>query len=365
MEKLCLVFGGDSVENEISILTALRVQKELEKYSYSYMMVYLDHDGNFYSGESLLNKDNYKNKVKFKKGTFIKKNGTNYFQYGLRKEKFNLVLLLVHGKGAEDGTLGGYFDTLKIPCVYPGLINSALLQDKANFKRIMESMGIPQTKYEVLNYRDYLKVLEKNTFETKLSYPLIIKPSLLGSSIGVHKVENEKELLEKLVDAFKYDEVVIIEEAVTNLKEINIALLRKNNEIICSSLERVNNEDKILSFIDKYDNYSLNETHIIPADIDNKIMKKIKYLSRKVYHELNLKSIVRFDYLLDEKTSKIYLNEINAIPGSISHYLFEADNILLIDLIEILVEQYKLDFIHIKKLITKYYDGFINNLKEK
>lgn len=365
MEKLCLVFGGDSVESEISILTALKVQKELEKYSANYMMVYLDHEGNFYSGEGLLHKDNYKNKVKFKKGTFYKKNGSNYFKYGLRNEKFNLVLLLVHGKGAEDGTLGGYFDTLKIPCIYPGLINSAILQDKANFKRIMSSLGVPQTKYEVITYHNFLNFIENKTYQTKLKYPLIVKPSALGSSIGVTKVNNDTELNEALIEAFKYDEVCVIEEAIMNLKEINIALLRKNNEIICSNLERVNDKDEILSFMDKYDNYALNDTHVIPADIDKKITKKIKYLSKKVYSELNLKSVVRFDYLLDETTSKIYLNEINAIPGSIAHYLFETDNIIMIDLIEILVEQYKLDFLQTKKFITKYKEGFIKDLKAK
>lgn len=362
MEKLCLVFGGDSLESEISILTALKVQKELEKYSSMYMLVYLDRDGNFYTGEGLLHLDNYSNKVKFKKGNFIKKNGSNYFKYGLKWESFNFVLLLVHGKGTEDGTLGGFFDTLKIPCIYPGLINSAILQDKANFKRIIDSLKVEQTKYEVLTYKNFIK---NNNYKTNLKYPLIIKPSTLGSSIGVSKANDEKELLDKIQETFKYDEVIIIEEVVSNLKEINIALLGKNNEIVFSSVERVNNEDKILTFMDKYDNYSLNEKHIIPADVDEKIIKKVKYISKKVYSELNLKSIVRFDFLFDEINSKLYLNEINAIPGSIANYLFESDNILMIDLVEILVEQYKLDFLHTKKLISKYNDDFISNLKAK
>lgn len=365
MEKLCLVFGGDSVENEISVLTALKVQKELEKYSCDYLMVYLDHFGNFYSGEGLLHKDNYVNKTGFRKGSFVKEKECCFFKYGFRKEKFDYVFLLVHGKGAEDGTLGGFFDTLKIPCLYPGLSNSSLLQNKANFKRVMESLNVSQTRYEVVLHFDFLLNVAQNKKITKLLYPLIVKPCSLGSSVGVSKVSNENELIDSLFNAFKYDDVVIIEEAVENLKEINVALLRKDDELFVSSLERVNDEDRVLSFIDKYDNYELSKSHIIPADIDKKISKRIVYIAKKVYKILDLKSVVRFDFLFDESKGVIYLNEINAIPGSISYYLFENDNMRLIDLIEMLVNQFKVDLVNSKKLITHYEDGFLKNLKGK
>lgn len=365
MEKICLVYGGDSVESDISILTALKVQKELEKYSYPYMMVYLDHNGNFYSGEGLINKENYYNLVKFRKGTFIKKNQNFYFKNGLKKEKFDVVLLLCHGYKAEDGTLGGFFDTLKIPCIYPGLMQSALLQDKGNFKRVMDSLKITQTKYEILSESDFTFILENKKNITSLRYPLVVKPSHLGSSIGVKKVDDEKQLIEALFDGFRYDDVLIIEEAVLNLKEINVAILMKNEEMLVSDLERVNNAEKVLSFIDKYDNYSFNESHVIPADIDNKVAKKIVYTAKKVYKKLFLKSLVRFDFLFDEVTQKIYLNEINAIPGSLSYYLFEYKDIKMVDLIDIMVEQFKLERIKSEKKITSYNQGFLSSLKAK
>lgn len=363
MDKICLVYGGDSVESDISILTALKIQKELEKYSYAYMMVFLDHDGNFYTGKALLNKNNYQYKLKFIKGNFFKDNNKCYFKSGLKKEYFDYVLLLVHGYKAEDGTIGGFFDTLKIPCIYPGLIQSALLQDKAIFKRVMSSLNINQANYEVLNEHCFLNNIHNQQSLTSLLFPLIVKPSHLGSSIAIKKVNNEIELTNALYEAYQYDNEVIIEEVVQNLKEINIAILKNNDELVTSNLERVNNKDKVLSFMDKYDNYSLNETHIIPADIDKKTSKKIIYLTKKIYSLLNLSSVVRFDYLVDEMTKKIYINEINAIPGSLAYYLFSLQDIDVCDLIDMLINEYKNK--QKEKKITTYGENFLSILKAK
>ena len=193
MKKICLVFGGDSLENEISILTALKVKDELKKHSYSFEMVYLDHEGNFYTGEALLNKNNYYNKVKFKKGYFIKENNKNFFKFGFFKFEFDIVLLLSHGLHAEDGTLCGFFNTLKIPCVCPNVEISSLLQNKSNLKRILSSINIPVTKSITLKENEF--DFKTDLIDQKLSYPLICKPNYLGSSIGVSKVNNKDELI--------------------------------------------------------------------------------------------------------------------------------------------------------------------------
>ena len=364
MERICLVYGGDSSENEISILTALKVQSELEKFSYPYMMVYLDHDGTFYTGSGLLHKNNYSQKVHFKKGEFHQINGKYFFKNKFKKHYFDVVLLLCHGSNCEDGTLGGYFDTLKIPCIYPGLGVSSLLQDKSNFKRVLSSLNIPQVKYQILTKKEYIQDFNIQDF-LNLKYPLIVKPSHQGSSIGVNKALDEQSLQLAIIDAFRYDNEIVLEEAVTSLKEINVAVVTKDNEIFVSDLERVNDRDEILSFYDKYDNYTFSESHIIPADIDKKIAKKIIFTAKKIYKILNIKSVVRFDFLFDYETNNIYLNEINAIPGSLSYYLFENKGIRLYDLVMILIDQYKLDKIEQDKLITKYNDGFLEHLKEK
>ena len=363
MKKICLVFGGDSLENEISILTALKVKDELKKHSYSFEMVYLDHDGIFYTGEALLNKNNYYNKVKFKKGYFIRENNKNLFRFGLFRFEFDIVLLLSHGLHCEDGTLCGFFNTLKIPCICPSVEVSSLVQNKSNLKRLLSSINIPVTKSITLKESEF----DLKTFlaDQKLSYPLICKPNYLGSSIGVSKVNDKDELITALKDIYKYDKTAIVEECVDNLKEINIAITKRNNEILLSECERVNDKNKILSFNDKYDNYSFNESHIIPADVPKKVIKQIKYYTKKAFLFLNMNGVLRFDYLYDEKTKMIYLNEINAIPGSLSYYLFEPLGIRFIDLIEILIEQYYLDFNNEKKKILSYREDFISSLKEK
>lgn len=365
MKKICLVYGGDSLENEISVLTALRISKDLDKYSYPYMMVYGDKIGQFYTGEALKKRDNYQMKKGFICGSFIKKNGKNYFRSRFKKEEFDLVILLAHGKGAEDGTLGGYFDTLKIPCIYPGLTKSSLIQDKGLFKEIMKSLNISQCKFQRINERQFNNFLQKNKNITELGYPLIIKPNHLGSSIGIVKAHDEEELKKALEEVFTYEDEAIIEECLESFKEINVAIVKKDDEIVVSELERVNNSNDILTFMDKYDNYKLTESHIIPADIDHKIRKKIINLARKIYLSLNLTFVVRFDFLLDSRNNAVYLNEINAIPGSLAYYLFEPIGIKTIDLIQILLDNYENEQIKKSKKKEEYEDDILSYLKEK
>ena len=363
MRKICLVYGGDSLENEISILTALKVKDELEKFSYPYEMVYMGHNGDFYTGKGLLHKNNYHNKTNFKSGMFYRKDNKNYFKFGFKKFDFDIVLLLTHGLHAEDGTLGAYFDALKIPCVYPGLEVSSFLQNKSNLKNLVSLINIPVVKSLTFHEREYLDKFD--LINEKLHYPLVVKPNYLGSSIGVKKVNNEDELRQALFEVFKYDSVCLIEECVTNLKEINISCVRTKKGLITSMLERVNNKEKVLSFNDKYDYYSFNEKHIIPADISSKLTKLITYYTKKVYNFLNIKSVVRFDYLYDQKINKVYLNEINAIPGSLAYYLYEKMDIKMIDLIDLLIEQYYVYLNNEKKKISSYREDFLSSLKEK
>ena len=363
MRKICLVFGGDSLESEISILTALKVKEELEKFSYPFELVYMDHDGNFFTGKGLFHKDNYYHKTNFKVGYFYRKNNKNYFKFGFNNFEFDIVLLLCHGMHAEDGTLGAYFDAIKIPCIYPGLEVSALVQNKSHLKKIVNCINVPVVKSLTFNEEEYQEKID--LVEEKLRYPLIVKPNYLGSSIGVKKVFNKEELKQAMFEVFRYDNYCLVEECIENLKEVNIACFKLRDELVLSMIERVNDEEKILSFNDKYDYYSFNERHIIPADISPKVSKLISYYTKKVYNYLNIKSVVRFDYLYDQKNNKVYLNEINAIPGSLAYYLFEKMDIKMIDLIDSLIEQYYIDYNHNKKKISSYKEEFLSSLKEK
>lgn len=365
MKKLCLVFGGDSLENEISVLTALKVKAELDKYSCPCELVYLDHEGKFFAGNGLLNKDNYRYKLHFREVTFHKDAKGPYFRFRRCRVFFDAVLLLCHGANAEDGTVGGFFDTLKIPCLYPGLTASSLLQDKGLLKTVLGAMGVPQTEYRILPESEFKEKMDKSGFGEDFSYPLIVKPNRMGSSIGVRKIDAKEQLAEGLFEVYRYDDVAVIERCVGHLIEVNVAVCRRAGQLLVSELERVNDEEKVLTFMDKYDNYCFNEKHIIPADISKKLARRIAQISKDVYQKLRLRSVVRFDYLIDGKTGDLFLNEINAIPGSLSYYLFEPLDIQMFDLIDLLLEQYEADRKESVRKVRSYKEEFLSSLAEK
>ena len=185
-KRIVIVYGGKSVESEISILTALKAYKELKKVNPDVYLVYLDKNGNFYSGKGLLNLENYVSLKDFKKVKFNKLFSLTYFRH-IKRIYFDEVLILGHGKNIEDGTLSSYFETLNIPYLYDDLTNSSLFIDKIKTKLILNSLNIPLVNYQIIH--SY-----QNDINIKLDYPLIIKPSRLGSSIGIEKVNSSNEL---------------------------------------------------------------------------------------------------------------------------------------------------------------------------
>ncbi len=366
MKKIAIVYGGNSLESDISVLTALKVAHEFQNNGWDYLLVYLDHDGNFYTGKALLNKLNYENFHGFKKGEFKRKHQSSFFKTKTSKLYFDYALIVGHGKGIEDGTLGAFFDTLKIPCIYSGIYNAAILQDKVACKRILNTFKIPQTKFKSLSASTYLNIQKLDSFIKPLHFPLIVKPCHLGSSIGVRKVMNIEELKEAIEAAFYYDDEVIVEEAINHLKEVNIAILGNEEKMIISSLETVNNHDMILSFYDKYESGEDKKfVRIIPSDVSEDIEETIRDIAIKSFRSLSCFGVVRFDFLYDQQSQKVYLNEINTIPGSLAYYLFEDKGIEFKELLTTLVD---IGIKRIQKLSTieaTFEKGFLSNLSEK
>lgn len=339
METIALVFGGDSLESEISILTCLKVIKEFQKQNWKFVPVYLDHLGQFYTGAKLFNKDNYQNKKGFIKGRFVKNKERYYFKTRLKKYYFDYVLPIVHGKGTEDGTLGAFFDLLQIPCIYGGIINASILQDKAFFKRFLKVLKIKQPKYKTMKYYQYINAnLNVDALIKGLTFPLIVKPSHLGSSIGVKKVFDKEQLIEAINEAFYYDDEVIIEECIKSLKEVNIAVVGYQDDLTLSAFETVNQSDQVFSFYQKYES----EVPFVPFqkkkdNLDEELKDKIVKITTQVYEELSCFGVVRFDFLIDQEANEVYLNEINTIPGSLAFYLFEDIGIDFKTLLERLI----------------------------
>lgn len=357
MKRTVIVYGGNSTESEISILTALKVYKEFKKVNKNLYLVYLDHDGNFYSSKDLVKLENYSDKKNFKKVSFNKVNSKYFFKGKLKRTYFDIVLILGHGKNIEDGTLSSYFETLNIPYCYDDLSNVSLLQDKGKTKLLFSSLDIPQVDYQIIHKFEYKQNIKKH-----LKFPLIIKPSRLGSSIGIVKVNCVDELHQEIMNAFRYDETLVIEECIEDKIEYNIALLGYEDTIIVSEVEEVNRSKEVLSFFDKYDYSNGNEKRIICPNISRKIKEELIKISRKVFNKLNLCGIYRFDFIYDTKSNTLFLNEVNSLPGSLAYYLFEPKGINMIDLVLMYIDFHSQKNKNRKLLFSTYQDGFVNKV---
>lgn len=359
MEKYVLVYGGKSPENEISVLTALKVYEEMKKNGNEPYLVYIDTENNFYSGSKLKDNKNYPSKKGFRKIKFIKRKKDNYIVVNHKKYLFNYVYILGHGIGSEDGTISSYFEMNNIPYLYDDLYNASLLQDKQKSKMVFEHFSIPVIKSEII-YRHQFN--DFNPKKIGISYPLIIKPNRLGSSIGVSTVHGKKELKSAIFEALKYDESVLIEECIIEKEEYNIAIAGYQDKTFLSSIEKVNDNKEILDFFDKYDYSNRNNKRVIDPMIDEETEKKIREYSKIIFDELNLCGIYRFDFILSKKDNVLFLNEVNVLPGSMAYYLFESKNVKFIDLLIMDITFKKKKYEERNERIKEYEPNYISNV---
>ena len=363
--KLGVIYGGETVEHEVSIISALQAIQNLNKDKYDVIPIYISKDRTFYTGSILNEIDTYKdfekNKKLVKEVTLCKKGNKFYLQTTngmFRKDltEVDIILPIVHGNNVEDGTLAGYLDTIGIPYVGPHVLGASLGQDKVAMKQVMKSEGIPVVDFtwffdtEYLdNKNDILKSIKK------LGYPVVVKPATLGSSVGITFVKKENDIEKAIEEAISYDNKIVVEKAVDNLIEVNASVLGNYEDQKVSPLEEVMGLDEILSYSDKYLSNSKTKgsgskgmastNRIIPARISKDLTKDIQDTSKKVFRLLNLSGVCRIDYLIDKKTNKFYVNEPNTIPGSLSFYLWKEADLkyedLLDEMISIAIKEYK------------------------
>ena len=359
MKKIAFICGGNSVEKEISCLTALKIVSELKKANIDCLLIYLDQKMNFHLVNELTPKFVEENKLI--KGGFLKKRQKSFFKTIKKKYQFDYVSILGHGKNIEEGNLKTYFDMLNIPCLSESIYNGVILQDKSKFKMALNYLNIPSLPHKTI-YKYQIEKSDKiKQIINKFSFPLIIKPSTLGSSIGINIVENKDKLKEALIKTAYYDDVILIEPFIKNKIEINTAIMGYENEIYISSLEEVNDSKSILSFYDKYDYSSSNKKRIINPNIDEKVKNKVIDLAKKVFENLHLCGIVRFDFIIDLDQNKIYLNEANLIPGSLAYYLFK-DQFDIPSLVEKYIDILLKKHHQQELLLNKFDEGFMNKI---
>lgn len=391
MKKLGVIFGGVTCEHDVSVVTGLQLIENVNKNQYEVIPIYIHSNGEWYTGDELLNAKIYQNFVQYEsslKKAIIPPNqkGLLVFEKGIfAKTKLiplDVVIPAMHGMNGEDGTLQGLLELANIPYTSSGVLGASVGMDKILMKKVFEAHELPVLPYTYFLRDEWQENPEKmiEKIEELLSYPMFVKPSNLGSSIGISKAKDREELQNAIEIAVKYDSRIIVEKGVQNLKEINCSALGFSEDVKTSVCEEPVNWQEFLTFEDKYlrgaktnnkfggtgkfgDVEKLSGTgklgiansggvkavgskqggmenmdRRIPANISEAQTKEIQELTAKAFRCLNSKGVVRVDFIIDQEDEKVYINEINTIPGSFSFYLWKYNGISYPELIDELVK---------------------------
>lgn len=369
--KVGVIFGGETVEHEVSIISAVQAMGFLDEEKYEVIPIYIGKDRIWYTGSMLKEIDIYKdfNDLKrFAKKCVLFKKGESFYLQSLGFFKrilteIDIAFPIVHGNNMEDGSIAGFLDTLGIPYVGPHILGAAMGQDKVIMKQVMQSDNLPIVPYTWFYDTEYLTFREDVEKEVeKIGYPVIVKPATLGSSVGITVVKEKSKLGEAIKEAINYDIKIIVEKMVDNLVEVNCSVLGNYESQETSVLEEVTSNEDFLTYQDKYmgngkqkgmkqnkmavgSKGMLALDRIIPARLDKKLEEEVKQLAKKTFRTLNLSGVCRIDFLIDKKKKQVYVNEPNTIPGSLSFYLWSPAgkeyNTLLDDLITLAIKDYK------------------------
>lgn len=328
MIKLGIIYGGISTEHDVSEMSAKSVIENLDKEKYEIHEIYINEYGKWFENN----------------------NGKKEEIYNLvwRLKDLDVVFPVLHGFGGEDGTIQGMLEMLKVPYVGCGVLASSVGMDKVYTKIIFEKAGIPEVPYIYIkkNENGYVIInenFEEEEFNTekitgKLKFPMFVKPSNSGSSIGVKKATNNGELKMAIENAAQYDNKILIEQGV-DAKEVECAIL-EGEEVIASTVGEIMSAEEFYSFDAKY-NIPESKT-IIPAKIEEQQIEEIRKLAVRAFKAIDGKGLARVDFFIEKEINKIYINEINTIPGftKISMYpkLFEAVGISYSDLLDKLIQ---------------------------
>lgn len=352
--KVGVLFGGKSVEHEISIISAVQAMLAFDEEKYEVVPLYLTKDNKFYTGEVLKDIEKYKDieklvnecervilqnvdgKVKliaFPMKMF-KKSEINYV---------DVIFPVVHGTNVEDGTIAGFLNMLDVPYCECNILASAIGMDKFAQKAVLKEYDIPVLSAKCFDMKKYNRNQKEvlADIESSIEYPMIVKPVNLGSSVGIRKVHNREELEDAIDYGFEFSLRVLVEHAVENLREINCSVLGDYESANPSECEEPVNADEILSYQDKYLSGEKNGSkgmsstkRKLPADISKEVKEKIQEYAVSAFKALGCNGVVRIDFLMNDKTKEIWFNEINTIPGSLSFYLWEATGVKFSELLD-------------------------------
>lgn len=359
--NVAVFFGGRSVEHEISVISALQAINAFNKEKYEIIPVYISKQGRWYTGPKLLDIRNYRNMEQLTAESEEVYMRLEYGDYNLYKAnpggglfskknpvvaELHVAIPVLHGTHGEDGIFEGVLETIGIPFAGCNTLSSANGMDKITMKMILRSEDIPVVDY--VWFTDHQWQEDRNglmdKIEGKLGYPVIVKPANLGSSVGISKAADRKELGAAIDNACKFAERIIVEHMVERLKEINCSVLGDADEHVSSVCEEPIKSGDFLSYEDKYMGGTKTNAGMqssdkrIPADLPMEVSERIRHIAGETFRVLSCHGVSRVDVMIDEKDGSIYVNEINTIPGSLSFYLWEASGISFDQLMDRLVQ---------------------------
>ena len=331
MRKVAVIFGGKSCENEISVLTGVFVMNVIDREKYTIIPVYIHTDGMAYTSPKMTNLDTFKQKDYSDFVRVIFDDGCLYALLGEKKRlkrlaKIDVALNCCHGGLGEGGGVSALMEWNDIPLASPDLTTSGVFMDKCMTKTIMRGLGVPTVDYVRASESDYKKrgAFLLKRIEGRLKYPVVVKPAHLGSSIGIALANNEVEVKAAIENAFLLDDQVIIEKYLAKKQDVNCAACQVKGEICVSEPEAAFGAG-IYSFEEKYVKRKADASVQSGKSggrvaIKGEIRDKIRAYTRTVYKRMNLRGVVRLDFLVCEK--EVYLCEVNTVPGSLAYYLF-------------------------------------------
>lgn len=349
--KLAVIFGGRSVEHEISIITANQAITNINKEKYEIIPIYISKKGLMYTGEELFNLESFKDLDSLlKKLTQITvvNDGQkiNVVRFPMKKFSTNILNTIdiafptMHGTNGEDGTIAGFLEMLNIPYIGCDILSASIGMDKIMMRRVLKEVNIPSLDYIAFYSTDYIKDEEKyiSMIEDKLRYPVIVKAGNLGSSVGIKKAKDLESLKDAIEYSMQFSDRIMVENAIVNLKEINCSVMGDTSEASPSECEEPVGTDEILSYQDKYVSGGKTKTNAVaggskgmatlkrklPAEISEDMKNEIQKLAVDTFKVLGCSGVSRIDFLIDNDTNEIFVNEINTIPGALSYYLWEA-----------------------------------------
>ncbi len=355
--NVAVFFGGRSVEHEISVISALQAINAMDRTKYDIVPIYISKQGRWYTGDNLLNVNNYRNLETLVSNAtevymrpvygdyrlYEARQGGGLFSKGAKVvAELHVALPVLHGTNGEDGIFEGVLETIGIPFAGCNTLSSANGMDKITMKMILKEEGIPVVDYVWFTDKQWNSDRDAIVarVEEKLGYPVIVKPANLGSSVGIGKASDRQQLIEKINDAEQFSRRIIVEHMVEKLKEINCSVLGDADDHQSSVCEEPIKTGDFLSYGDKYMGGSgmQSSDKRIPALIPEATSDRIRKMAADTFRVLSCHGVSRVDVMIDESDGNIYVNEINTIPGSLSFYLWEASGISFQELMDRLVQ---------------------------